>query len=208
MPIAWHDPSTRERLKALVREVEAQSAAELVLTVRPSSGDDRAADLLFAAVLAFAGLCVYVYAPWEFTDDLTPPSILALFLGGYVFSSRVPAVRRLFSRRAQREARVRAAARAAFVDQGIASTRDRTGILIYVSLFERAAEVVVDIGVLRRESEGQPAAAIEAIARVVREGGDLPAFEAAVRDLGAFLAGALPPRLDDQNELSDEVNVA
>ena len=42
---------------------------------------------------------------------------------------------------------MRTAARAAFVDQGISRTRGRTGILVFVSLFEREVEVVADVGV-------------------------------------------------------------
>lgn len=208
MAIAWHEESTKKRVEALVREVESKSSAELVVTVRPSSGSHRAADLVFASLLAFLGLAVYVYAPVEFTDDLTPPSIALLFFAGLGFSSRVPAVRRLFSPKKRRAELVRNAARAAFVDQGITCTRDRTGILIYVSTFERLAEVVVDIGILRRESAGEPLATIREIERVVCEDKDLEAFEKAVRALGVWLAEALPPRIDDRNELADEVNIA
>jgi putative membrane protein len=206
--IAWHDEVTRRKVEALVREVEAKSSAEIVVTVRPRSGSYRAADFIFGALVALAGLCVYVYAPTEFTDDLAPPSIVLLFFAGMAFAARVPALQRLLTPRKLRAANVRAAAREVFVDQNIACTRDRTGILVYVSTFERRAEVVVDIGIVRREADGEPAKAVREIERVVGEGSDLEAFEKAVRALGDWLAGALPPRIDDSNELADEVNVA
>jgi len=206
--IAWHEEATKRRVEALVREVEAKSSAELVVAMRPSSGSYRAADLIFGALLALLGLSVYVYAPYEFTDDLAPPSITLLFFAGVAFCAWVPAVRRIFTRERTRAANVRAAAREAFVDQNISVTRDRTGILIYVSTLEKRAEVVVDIGIVRRESEGELKKLCAEIERVVREGRDLAAFEGAVRALGAWLAEALPPRIDDSNELADEVNVA
>jgi putative membrane protein len=206
--INWHDETTKRRIENLVREVEAKSSAEIVVTVKPFSGEYRGADVIFGAVAAFVGLCLYVYAPVEFTDDLAPPSIALLFFAAFACSARVPAIRRLFTPQSIRAACTRAAAREAFVDQNIACTRDRTGILIYVSTFEKRAEIVVDIGILRRENDGQPSAAIAKIERVITHGETLDAFEQAVREFGQWLADSLPPRIDDTNELSDEVNVS
>ncbi|MBK9259504.1 MAG: hypothetical protein IPM54_06660 [Polyangiaceae bacterium] len=206
--IKWHEESTKRRIEALVRDVESKSSAEIVVTMRPQSGNYRAADLIFGAIMALLGLCTYVYAPIEFTDDLAPPSIALLFFAGLAFCARVPAIRRLFTPKTTRAAAVRSAAREVFVDQNISCTRDRTGILIYVSTFEKRAEVVVDIGIVRREGDGQPAAAIANIERAIAEGGDIDAFEKAVREFGQWLASTLPPRIDDTNELADEVNVS
>ena len=206
--IAWHDENTKRRVEDLVREIEAKSSAEIVVTVKPHSGSYRAADLIFGAVVALVGLCIYVYAPVEFTDDLAPPSITLLFFAAFMCSARVPAIRRWFTPKQIREACTRAAAREAFVDQNISCTRDRTGVLIYVSTFERRAEVVADIGILRRESDGQPIAAMTKIEKSIAEAGNLEAFEQAMRDFGQWLADSLPPRIDDTNELADEVNVS
>lgn len=206
--IAWHDANTKRRIEDLVREIEANSSAEIVVTVKPFSGSYRSADVIFGAIVALVGLCVYVYAPIEFTDDLAPPSIVLLFFAAFACSARVPAIRRWFTPRAIRKNCTRAAAREVFVDQNISCTRDRTGILIYVSTFERHAEVVADIGIMRRENEGQPSAALSKIENVISSGGSLEAFEEAVRELGKWLADSLPPRIDDTNELSDEVKVS
>lgn len=206
--IQWQKEATKQKVEALVREIESKSSAEIVVTVRPFSGNYRAADLTVASILAFFMLTVYVYAPTEFTDDLAPPSILLTFFAGLFCAARVPFLRRVFSPKAVKQANVRDAAASAFVDQGISCTRDRTGILIYISRLERRAEIVVDIGILRRQGEGEPDAAIAEIKRVIEAGEDLETFEKAVRRLGVFLTENLPPRLDDQNELADEVNVA
>lgn len=206
--IAWHDPNTKLRIESLVREVEGKSSAEIVVTVKPSSGSYRAADVIFGSLVALVGLCLYVYAPIEFTDDLAPPTIALAFFAGFFCSSHVPAIRRFFSSKTTMAANTRSAAREAFVDQNISCTRDRTGILIYVSTFEKRAEVVADIGILRREAEGQPQKALSHIENTLAQGASLDVFEQSVRDLGHWLAESLPPRMDDTNELSDEVNVS
>ncbi|MRG92387.1 TPM domain-containing protein [Polyangium spumosum] len=204
--ISWrNDGPEREQVEGLIKEIEATCSAEIVVTVRPRSGVYRQADHLFGAICAFLGLCVYIYAPTEFTDDLVPPALLLLFVAGAVFCANVAPLRRLLLSEALMARQVRSAAREAFLDQGIAGTRDRTGILIYISVFERRAEVVTDIGILRRESEDQPGRAIREIERAVAERLPMEGFAAAVRGLGAWLKEALPPRVDDINELSDEV---
>lgn len=206
--ITWHDEATKRRIEKLVQEVEGKSSAEIVVTVKPSSGSYRAADVIFGAIVALVGLCIYVYAPVEFTDDLAPPSIVLLFFAGYFASSRIPSLRRLFSAKAVMASNTRSAAREAFVDQNISCTRDRTGILIYISTFEQSVNVVADIGILRREADGQPQKALAHIENTLATGASLEVFEQSIRDLSHWLAESLPPRLDDTNELSDEVNVS
>lgn len=206
--IAWQDEATKRRIEDLIREVESKSSAEVVVTVRPRSGDYLAADLTFAAITALVGLCIYVYAPMQFTDDLAPPSIAMLFFAALACSARVPQIRRWFTPKRLLAASTRAAARESFVDQNIASTRDRTGILIYVSTFEQEAHVVTDIGIVRREIEGNLLRLTYAIEHAISQDKPLAAFEDALRELGKWLADNLPPRIDDTNELSDEVNVS
>lgn len=206
--VAWHDPAVRRAVTDLVREVEARSAVELVVTVRPRSGDYRHADLAFAAIVTFVALCVYVYAPQEFADDLVPPALALLFGAAAAFSAHVPPVRRLFGSSAARAEAVRVAARAAFVDQRVSATRDRTGVLVYVSLFERRAAIVADLGVLRRAAGGEPERAFAAIERAIADQRSLDDVAAAVRALGDWLATALPPRADDENELDDAPRIA
>ncbi|HMY19500.1 MAG TPA: hypothetical protein PKA58_24415, partial [Polyangium sp.] len=58
--IAWHDEAIKRRIEELIHEVESKSSAEIVVTVKPRSGDYRSADLTFAAIMALVGLCIYV----------------------------------------------------------------------------------------------------------------------------------------------------
>jgi len=163
--------------------------------------------VLFGALAAFAGLCVYVYSETEFSDDWTPPFLIALFILAALVAARTRRIRRWLTPTSERHAAVRAAAREAFVDQGIAATRDRTGLLIYVNVFEQRAEVVLDLGLLRRDTDGALARKIDAVAATIRDGADLDAFEAAVREVGGLCAALCPPRADDVNELPDAPDV-
>jgi putative membrane protein len=202
---SWLSAPARRELAGVVRAIEARSAAEIVITVRARSGTYRHVDVAFGAGLAATMLAIYAYAPLVFTDDLAPPAILVSFVAGVLLAGSVDPLKRALLGRGARQAMVRMAARAAFVDQGIASTVARTGVLVYVSLFEREVEVVADTGVdvsRMGAAWSEAVAALEARAR----GGISPEdFGAALTRLGDPLAEAMPPRPDDTNELPDEV---
>ena len=100
---------------------------------------------------------------------------------------------------AEISARLRAAAREAFVDQGVSRTRRRTGILVYVSTFERRVEIVADIRVDTKLVDAE----VRALAEAVAHGPDLDAFVEALRRFGPALARALPRGADQVNELPD-----
>jgi putative membrane protein len=61
-------------------------------------------------------------------------------------------VRRLLVLPARKIGAVRQAARGAFFDHRVSRTHGRTGILLYVSVFERRVEVVPDAGIEQDEA--------------------------------------------------------
>jgi putative membrane protein len=84
-------------------------------------------------------------------------------------------------------------------------TRGRTGLLLYVSLAERRAEIVADEAIA---TQVQPEVWGEAMVFLVdelkaRRPG--PGIAGAVERMGAVLTGILPPKPDNPNELEDRL---
>lgn len=201
---AWLEQAARERVERAVVQAERKTSAEIVVTVRQSSGQYRAADLLFGSLVAFTGLLVYIYHPAEFTDDLVPPALLLLFGVAAGLSSQLSFLRRWLTPRRVLEENVRRAAVTEFYEQRISATRDRTGILIYVSLLERLVEVVPDVGVDPRRLGDDGSSAIASLRGVAREG-DVDALVQSLGRLSDALGRTLPRAEDDVNELPDGV---
>jgi putative membrane protein len=199
----WLSAPARAAITKRVRAIEARTSAEVVVTVRARSATYRHVDLAVGAAVAFVALAVYVYAPIDFTDDPAPPAIAMCFAIGALLTSLVAPWKRLFVSRPARLAAVRQAARAAFVDQGIARTSARSGILVYVSLFEREVDVIADacveVGTMG-ESWSKAVAELEA---AVRSGSSLESVGDRLHALGDALAAAMPRQDDDDNELPD-----
>ncbi len=182
-----------------VTDAELHTAAEFVVVVKRSSAPWRGVDLAAGAVVAFLVLLVLIFHPQPVADETIPIDVLVAFVVAALLTSNVGAVKRVLLPRKRCQDQVRMAARAAFVDQGISRTSGRTGVLVFVSMFERRTELVADVGVDAKLLEAQ-ARAIEAS---VRRGPNFDTFVEAVRALGPALEAALPRSADDVNELPD-----
>jgi len=74
-----------------------------------------------------------------------------------------------------------------------------------VSVLERRAEAIADIGITRRDVEGKVAKALEGVTTAVVADRSLDDVLVALREVGTFLERELPRADDDVNELPDEV---
>ncbi len=194
--------AAKKRAAEAVKSVESKTAAEIVVAVRRASGQYRAVDLSFGAGVGLVMLAFLWLSPIAFDPALISVNVALAFAIAAVVCGNFDPLRRLLAGKRCRAA-AELSAKAAFVDLGISKTTGRTGILVFVSMFERTAVLVPDVGVDRTAIEGF--AAIEtAIDRAVRSG-DFEGFIQAVESLGPALAPALPRSEDDVNELPDEV---
>lgn len=200
----FFSPAAKERVRGAVAEVEQRSCAEIVVALRRASGHYRHTDYLVGAIVAWIALAVFLYHPEPFDFTLLPIELGALFAGAALASSALPPLRRLCTSRRLMDDNVRGAARALFVDRGVSRTRDRTGILVYLSALERRVEVVTDVGV-DEAALGAPWSQAKARLGEALAAGSLDAFVEGVRALGPILGEALPRKSDDENELPDEV---
>ncbi|MEO1370398.1 MAG: hypothetical protein AAFX50_24720, partial [Acidobacteriota bacterium] len=175
------------------------------VAVRPSSGDHREVAWAFGAGAAFLTLALLLFSPWPFGLGwiLLDPLLIGAGVGWLTARSR--RLRRLGLRRAVAERRVRRAAAATFVENGVHRTRWRTGLLVYLSLLERRAVLVGDLGVDSAVAGDDLRAAESAIDAALRRGGDAEAVARAIAELGPLLGATLERDDDDVNELPDEI---
>jgi putative membrane protein len=196
----------KRALSEAIHAVESACGAELVIAVRQRSGPYTEGALATAIAFGLAVLAFLLFSPWAFglAWFLVDPVVVGILAG--VGASRSPAVLRLATGRAGRHLRVSTAARATFVDKRVDRTSRRTGILLYISLLEREAEVVADSGIDPAAATPGWQQAVAAIQEAVARGEDGVQVAARVRGLGPVLAPACARVQDDVNELADEVS--
>ncbi len=196
------DTAARTALTKCIREIEKRTDAELVLVVRARSQSYAAANYLFGALLAFAGLNFLLFSPFTFHQFWVPIDIALLFVLGTYVSSRSNAIRRWLTRKSLRNESARAGAAAMFYEAGIANTRAELGVLVYLSLLERRLELIADRGILK----AVPALEWNQALFELHQAGKQPRPEtlrASLEKLGVLLAQYLPASAENRNELPD-----
>ena len=202
------DQAYFDRLTEAVDEIETKTSAEIVVAVSPRSGTYRDADLLCGAGCAFLWLLFAVFNPWFVHPAWLLPIELGIVFGlGILTGFNISMLRRALTTGARRDDQVRTAAAAQFVQDGVTSTRERTGVLIYVSRLEQQTEVIGDTGVLDRVD---PTAWNERVFALHKAASDNDPAEALLRGLnhlGELLASALPATDDNPDEIPNTPRV-
>ena len=106
----------------------------------------------------------------------------------------LPAVRPRVVPARVRHGRAQALAVQQFLAHGLHTTEARTGVLIFVSLAERHAEIVADAGIAAKVEQAVWDGILGALLAEIREGRLAEGLVAAVDGVGEVLARHFPPR--------------
>jgi putative membrane protein len=200
-----------DAIQAAVGEAEARTSGEIVPYVVDASDDYSNAAWKGAALGALlAPLVALAIHRWTSIWGIPLAYWIALpaLVGGAVgyLLALVPPVRRWMAGEETLDARARRRASVAFLEQEVFRTGDRTGILLFVSLFERRVVLLADSGIHQKVEQGQWEEITRRLAGEIRRGRTGPAMVEAIRACGELLARhKVEIRADDRNELSDEL---
>jgi putative membrane protein len=203
-----------------IADAEGHTSAELVCALATESGRyDRAESIvgLVAALIALAvahvagvGLSLQPGSWEEGTGVALGWQVLAVVLGfvaGAVASSLWQPLRRLATAEGEMLEEVERAASHVFATQRLGSTRSETGVLIYVSLFERRVVVMAD----RRAREALGQEGIDALMELarsrLREGRRAATFLDTITEAATRLAPSLPPGEESPDELPNRLRL-
>ena len=203
----------RARVEAAVQVVEQHTNAEIVPMIVGRSGLYREAQhragLLVALVVLTALLTIETaWLPWGWHAAnavwLLAATTLAYSLGAWI--GTWPVILRLLTSRERMHQKVQLRAERAFAQHGIARTRERTGLLLMVSLLERQVYVLADQSLGNRISGAQWQDVVAVIVERMKADDLVGGLCRGIEASGVLLARAYPPsRGDDPNELSNEV---
>jgi putative membrane protein len=200
----------RQRITRRVQEVEKTTSSEIVPFVRSASYHYPAAALRAAlavsALIAVAATAAegffMLWGTLSLLDLWVFPSVFtACFLVVYTLTRIAPVLKRPFISRAEMKDEVEEAALTAFYRHRLAETRDRTGILLYVSVFERRVVVLADKGINDKVQQETWQQVVDIVLRGIREGRPADALCEAVTRCGELIALQFPLRAGDTDEL-------
>jgi putative membrane protein len=153
-PSALLDPADRLRIEGAVLEAERNTSGEIVVAVVGSCAEYGSVGWRLGVAVALLGsLGALIFAPEMELGILLGVQAAGLVLGHLL--ARIQLVRRsLIAESFMQECAERRAWRA-FAENGLARTAERTGILIFVALFEHRVIVLSDEGVDRVLDPGE-----------------------------------------------------
>lgn len=222
-------PAELSAIEAAVRQAEARTTGEIYCVVTPESSHYAEIPLAWAAgvallapaILLLGGVHVSIpdfFSTWnaDQVSEAIEMSVRRALIGTIVLQGvlfvltgllvEIPAVRRALTPGGLKRHRVQRRAAEQFLAKNLHLTRERTGVMIYVSLGERMAELIADEGIATHVDGHVWDKAMAALTHGLKHGTPGAGFATAVNLCGDVLAERFPAHAgDNPNELPDAV---
>jgi len=191
----------KQLIESAVQRAEKRTSGEIVPIVVDESYDYPRAEILGAGLFSLAAAASL---SWAFFGESLWHFLWLFVLCYFPFKlliRNIPALRRRLIHPEEISAEVEEKALVSFLTQGLHHTRDETGILIFISLFERRVHVLADRGI----SNVVPVNTWDGIVQTITDGmhrGEIcHALCAAIDICGQLLEEHFPVKSDDIDEL-------
>lgn len=205
-------PDQLKQIEKAVTQAETESGGEIVpVFSRQSASYEIAlwrggfsASIITGVVMAI----MYFLANWFM---MMPPYFWALIPAaagaiGALIVSTVPSFRRSLIGHELMASKVEDKAKVYFYDQNISMTAQRSGVLLFISFFEKKAIILADVGIAELVPNEEWQAVVSRLADGMKRGDIVESISEALRECGKIIADSgLQKAIDGGNELSDSV---
>ena len=218
------------RIAAAIRAAERDTAGEIYCVVAEESSDYHATPLAWAAAVALLAPAILLAAGIEVTapeasmfggwtaaqvEDIGEATARAALVGTLLLQAAlflvtllvvsIRPIRLALTPRGLKRDRVRARADEQFLSKNLHATRERTGVLIYVSAAERMVELVADETIHEQVSDAAWQPPVAALVEGLKRGNVAQGFERCIGLCADLLAERFPAKPgDNPNELPDK----
>lgn len=184
-------PEDERRVADAITAAEATTSGEIVAVVARSSGAYGYFALLWAALAALLVPWPLIYLTWWPMQWVFALQI-AIFLA-LLALLQIPALHRHVVPHAIQRHWAHQNAVEQFLAQGIHTTEDRTGVLIFVSVAERYAEIIADTGIDKKVAPDTWKRMVDDLVGHMSKDRPADAFVSAITTAGDLLARNFPP---------------
>jgi putative membrane protein len=212
-----------QKVSAAIAAAEATTDGEIIAIATPLSDRYHDVGLHWALVPLFAVLAWAAWTPsslvwwydflfggWQPQPTMSDLLTLLMFFAALKFTIALlilkwMPLRLLLTPGATKHRRVRRRAVAIFQAAAAGRTQDRTGVLIYLSMGERRAEIVADEAITKVTTPETWGEAMATLLADVRDGRPGDGICAAIQQIGIVLAEHFPKTADNPNEMPDKL---
>ncbi len=212
-----------KRIGVAVKDAEKETSGEIKVAFIRESNDYAKYELFFALIAGFISLGILMFFPdkiesfvrnmsWEYIPHYTS-FVYGLFpflmITIFYFIMNIPFFNRLIVPSIVMKRKVNERAIRYFAESGVSNTRDRTGILIFLSFLEKRVELIADIGIGEKIPQERWDEIVENITEGIKSKKTVDNLIDSVKECGKILSAVdkFPIKPDDKNELEDDVSV-
>jgi putative membrane protein len=217
VPVMNQNPfsqSDLDRIAQAVRTAESKTAGEIVPYFVNQSDDYSVArwrgGVACSSLAILASLTVQMMSTTWIPYGILELSgaVVGAFLLGILIVRMFPAFRRLMLGHAIMQRQVSHRASVAFLSEEVFKTRERTGVLIFMSFFERRVVILGDSGINSKVAQSDWDGIVQTIIKSVKQGKPAEGLVDAIRQCGELLQQhGVERRRDDTDELSDSLRI-
>ncbi|MBI9105852.1 MAG: TPM domain-containing protein [Spirochaetales bacterium] len=208
-----------ERINRAAARVEAVSSGEVLTALIQESSDYAFPELLFSL---FGGFIYYIIVMffhggierlvaqmfwnpqnWYVTAFFGASTLIVI--GLLYMISNIPGFDRLIVPKAVMHRNVHQRAIVHFTESGAVNTRDRTGILFFISMRERMIEIIADEGINSKVDQSVWDSVLAGLLGSIKGGRAADGLEKAILECADILEEHFPVKNDDVNELPDGI---
>ena len=193
----------RDRLEDLVRDLEATTDAEVVLVLARRADNYLYAPTLVAAIAGMLIPLISIYWPfWLDTNELVFVQATVFICLALLF--RIPVLQRRLIPKRTKFFRASNLAMRHFLAEGVHTTKNNLGIMIFVSEFERYIEIIADHGITKKIGDDTWSKAVDLAIPLLQQNNAFNAFTSVLREVGGILQDRFPIT-EEKEELPNHV---
>ena len=209
------------KIKQAVNKAESKTSGEIATAFIKESYDYAIYELTFAVICGFIYFFVMMFFAgsientirnmfWEYSNNY-----LLIFYGFstflvisiFYFLANLSFIDRLIIPKKVMQQKVNERAVRYFMESGVYDTKDRTGILIFISLLERRVELLADKGISEKIPKEKWNSMVAHIIKGVKEESLVRNLIESITECGELLSEHFPIEPDDKNELKDDIDI-
>lgn len=199
----------RGRVEKAIKETEKLTAGEIVVMIISASYEYPMANVIGATAVALplALILTSLVGSWLWIGGQNMWLFLGLLTLFFVIFheviKRIPRLKRFFISRHEIDTEVEEAAMTQFYTKGLYRTRDESGVLVLISVFERRVWILADRGINAKVPKNQWDDIVKMITVGIKQKRSADAIREAVKKIGELLKTHFPIKPDDTDELKN-----
>ncbi|HOG43145.1 MAG TPA: TPM domain-containing protein [bacterium] len=199
----------KNSVMSTVSQLEQKTSGELVPMIVSTSGNYGEYSIIgaFAFSLPLSVCAAYLINWYQYGTGDTLMLFLMMFLPLFIMFfftlNYIPCLKRLFIPKHVMEEEVRETAAAAFFTHGLHKTKDASGVLLYISVFERRVWIMADSGINSKLPEVTWDSVVADLIKGLKQKRNGEVIVTAINRIGELLISNFPANGDSTNELPD-----